>query len=108
MERRVAREDEGVDGGAPANRASRLGSGGAEADESVPARLQQPRPAVLGGLGGVVHRGVQIFAHGGIEDDAALLRSNERELLGIPGFGPGCLTELTAALPGASCTQDRK
>lgn len=56
----------------------------------------------------MVHRVAQIFAHGDIEDDAALLRPNERELLGIPGFGPGCLTELTEALPGASCTQDRK
>jgi hypothetical protein len=53
-------------------------------------------------------RVVRILAGAGIEDDGALLKRNERELLGIPGFGLRCLTELIEALEatGLSLAED--
>src|SRR4051812_5120188 len=47
VERAVARQDEGVDGGATAEVPSRLVRAAVEADDAVPARLQRARQAVL-------------------------------------------------------------
>jgi hypothetical protein len=53
VERRLAREDEGVDGGAPAPVPPRLGAARAEADNLLPA-LQRSHPAVLASVDAMV------------------------------------------------------
>ena len=39
-----------------------------------------------------------ILERNGVTDLSSLLKLNEREVLALPGFGPGCLTELRQAL----------
>ncbi len=50
---------------------------------------------------GLGKRPLKILRGAGIEDLDALLERNERELLGLSGFGPGCLNEVKAALESA-------
>src|SRR5581483_885553 len=52
VERLVAREDESVDGGAPQAVPSGLGATLAQADDALPPRLFESRPAVLARPGG--------------------------------------------------------
>src|SRR6266576_3841756 len=84
LERRLARQDEDVDGRASAAAPSGLGAAGPEADVAVPARLLGPQPAVLTReplRGGAERPG--ILEHGGeqvaVRQDA-LERHGHREV----------------------------
>jgi DNA-directed RNA polymerase alpha subunit len=43
-------------------------------------------------------RTVRVLAAAGITSVEALVKHNERELLSLPGFGPGSMADVNAAL----------